>query len=81
MGQEYIQLIIKFFSINIMIYMVNLKILGKEMTKKKLAIILFSSSITCMLGVTISQYIDNLLIIMIMYFWQLVVMKKSIGRR
>lgn len=43
MGQEYIQLIIKFFSINIMIYMVNLKILGKEMTKKKLAIILFSS--------------------------------------
>lgn len=41
MGQEYIQLIIKFFSINIMIYMVNLKILGKEMTKKKLAIILF----------------------------------------
>ena len=78
MGQEYIQLIIKFFSINIMIYMVNLKILGKEMTKKKLAIILFSSSITCMLGVTISQYIDNLLIIMIMYFWQLVVMKKAL---
>lgn len=37
MGQEYIQLIIKFFSINIMIYMVNLKILGKEMTKKEVS--------------------------------------------
>lgn len=75
MDYTLINTIIKIFSINIYILLIDFKIINIKINSKKIIKIIFTSIICTTIYVILQKYIDNMLIIIIMCFFQSILLK------
>ena len=76
MNEELFLIIVKTFFINVYIFLLDYKLLNK---KYNIILILFVCLILSLIYVFLQKYIDNFLIIIIMYFIQLIFLHKTIA--
>ena len=75
MNQEIVLIIVKIFFINLYIMLLNFKIIDKKYNTLNFVGVMLVSLIITLIYVNIYSYIDNILIIIIMYFIQILFMK------
>lgn len=75
MDYTLIDTIIKIFFINLYTLLINFKIINIKINKKKIMKSILTSVVATIIYVIVQKYIDNMLIIMIMYFVQLIFLR------
>ena len=80
MSTEFIYIFIKIFFINLYIFGLNLKFVNKKYNKINIMLCLLFSIIISLMYLLTQEYLDRLLIIVIMYFMQLAALKVIIAR-
>lgn len=77
MNELVINTIIKIFCINVYILLIDLKIINIKVNSRKIIKIIATGIISTITYIVIQKYIDNILIIIIMCFFQLVFLKSE----
>ena len=75
MNEDQIIMFVKIFSINILTFIVNYKIVSKNIKFRKIFMLVICSALITIVYEILSKYIDNMLKIIIMYLLQLAILK------
>lgn len=81
MNEDQIIMFVKIFSINILTFIVNYKIVSKNIKFRKISMLVICSALITIVYEILSKYIDNMLKIIIMYLLQLAILKLEMKDR
>lgn len=75
MNIDIVNTFIKILFVNIFVLIVNFKIINNKVKRRNIIIISIYSAIVALIYIIVTKYTDNMLIIIMMYFLQLIILK------